>query len=131
MTATGVSVEARIASVYEAGVVARSLALGRKVAFFAIEGPLAPGLRSARAVAAIAESTFGVDRESVRVCIETASMSFALNARRVDLAAMQSILELDLTPMRLQLVPLRIMEPAARRKKASGGDDPKSFPIRV
>jgi len=79
------------------------------VAFFAIDGPLAPGARTFQAIQAIVQSPFGVDKGSVRVSVEAAAISLAFDPRRATLTAIQSILDRKLAKMRLSLLPIRVI----------------------
>ena len=98
----------RIAAVYDPAIVARALDRRHNVAFFAIDGKLAP--RTRRTIEAIAESTFGVDKGSARVSVKTASLSLAFDPGRVAFAAIQSILDRKLAAIRLSLLPMRVLE---------------------
>ena len=100
--------EERIAAVYDRGAVAEALDRKHIVAFFAIDGVLATNTR--RAIEAIAESAFGVDKGSARVSVETASLSLAFDPKRVAFEAIQNILDRKLATIRLTLLPMRIVD---------------------
>ena len=105
----------RIAAIYDPELVAQALERKHSVAFFAIDGKVAP--RARRAIKVIAESAFGVDMGSARVSVKTASLSLAFDPQRVAFAAIQSILDRKLAAIRLSLLPMQIMEgpPAAEK----------------
>jgi len=112
--ACGYCVEDKIASTYDHAVVKQALAQKHHVAFFHVEGPLAPD--SKRWLEAAAASVPGVDAKSVRAAPETLTLSLAFDPRRTSLVAVQSALDKKLAARRLSLMPLRIMESAAELK---------------
>ena len=114
--ACGYCVEDKVASVYDHAVVTRSLAQKHHVAFFHIDGNLAPGEATRRALEALAESTPGVDRGSVRVSVETASLSVAFDPRRSPMVAVQAALDRKFAARKLAVMPLRIIDAPAAMK---------------
>lgn len=87
---------------------ARPLGRKRLVVLFVIDGKPAPG--ASGAIESIVKSTFGIDRGSVRVSVEEASLSLAFDPQRVAFAAVLRILDLKLAALRLSLLPIRIMD---------------------
>jgi len=118
--ACGVCVEDKMAAVYDHAAVTRALDAKNTVVFFAIEGALPPGRAALRKVAAMAASTPGVDKDSVRISRDAVSLAFSFDPRRGDLATVQGILERKLAAMGLSLLAMRVMnrpgELAAVRK---------------
>ncbi len=108
--ACGYCVEDKIAAVYDHAVVARALGRKHHVVFFHIDGPLAPGERTRRALEAIAESTEGVDTGSARMSVESASLAVAFDPRRTSIVDLQKALERKLAAKKLSLLPLRVMD---------------------
>ena len=108
--ACGYCVEDKIAAVYDHAVVARALGRKHHVVFFHIDGTLAPGERTRRALEAIAESTEGVDKGSARVSVASAALAVAFDPRRTVFADVQKGLERKLAPKKLSLLPLRVMD---------------------
>ena len=108
--ACGYCVEDKIASTYDHAVISRALGKKHHVAFFHIDGPLAPGVGTKPALEAAAESVAGVDKGSVRVAVETLTLSLAFDPRQTSLVAVQSALEKKLAAKKLSLMPLRIMD---------------------
>ena len=108
--ACGYCVEDKIASTYDHAVVSRALGKKHHVVFFHINGPFAPGAGSKRALEAAAESVAGVDRGSIRVAVETLTLSLAFDPRQTSPVAVQSALEKKLAAKKLSLMPLRIMD---------------------
>ena len=106
--AYGLGVDERIAAVYDHEIAIQALEKKHNVAFFAIDGALSP--RTRYAIEAIAESTFGVDKGSSRVSVETATLSFTFDPQRVALGAIQRILDERLAGIRLSLLPMRIID---------------------
>ena len=68
--------------------VTRALARKHAVAFFAIEGTIASGEASRRALRGMVESIPGVDKASVRVSVDSASLSSDFDPRRVAFAVL-------------------------------------------
>jgi hypothetical protein len=114
--ACGYCVEDKIASTYDHAVVTQALAQKHQVAFFHLDGPVAPGAESSKVLAALAEKTSGIDKGTVRVVAETLTISFAFDPRRAPLAAVQSAMEKRLAPKKLSLMPLRIIDSPAELK---------------
>jgi len=110
LLACGYCVEDKIASTYDHAVVTRAIGAQHHVVYFHIDGPLVQDAATGRALAAAAQSVPGVDRDSVRVKVETLTISLAFDPRRVRLLQLQSALEKKLASRRLTLMPLRIME---------------------
>lgn len=111
--ACGHCVEDKIAAVYDHATVTRAFSQKHLVAYFAIDGALAPGDPTRRAIEALAESAYGVDKGSARVSVESASLSVAFDPQRASLAAVQKALERRLSSRRLSLLILRVMDKPA------------------
>lgn len=112
--ACGYCVEDKIATVYDHAIVTHALGRKHHVAFFAIDGTLAPGDDTRRAIEAIAESAHGVDKGSARVSVESASLSVAFDPQRTPLAAVHRALEQKLAAKKLSLLPVRVMDQPAK-----------------
>ena len=112
----GHCVEDKIAAVYDHALITRTLSTSHQVVFFHIEGARAPGRATRRGLEAIAESVEGVDRGSVRVSLESASLAVAFDPRRASLAAVHKALEKKLAGKKLSLVILRVMDSPAELK---------------
>ena len=95
---------------YDHAVVTRALGHKHRVAFYAIDGTLAPGEGARRA---IVESAYGVDKGSARGSVESASLSIAFDPQRVPFPAVQRTLERKLAAKKLSLLPLRVMDQPA------------------
>lgn len=108
--ACGYCVEDKIAAVYDHAAVTRALEAKQVVVYFAIDGKLVAGERTRRAIEAIARSAPGVDRGSIRVSVELASLALAFDARRTSLAAVQHILDKKLSPMGLSLLAMQVRD---------------------
>jgi len=106
--ACGVCVEDKIAAVYDHAAITQALQAKRVVVFFAIDGKLVAGERTRSAIEAIARSAPGVDRGSVRVSVELASLALAFDAQRTSLATVQNILDKKLSPMGLSLLAMQM-----------------------
>ncbi len=108
--ACGVCVEDKIAAVYDHAVVTQALQAKHVIVFFAIDGKLVAGERTRSAIEAVARSVPGVDRASVRVSVELASLALAFDAQRTSLAAVQNILDKKLSPMGLSLLAMQVKD---------------------
>jgi len=106
----GYCVEDKIASTYDHAVVTRAIGARHHVVYFHIDGPLVQDAATGRALAAAAQSVQGVDRDSVRVKVETLTISLAFDPGKAPLARLQSALEKKFASRKLTLMPLRIME---------------------
>jgi hypothetical protein len=115
--ACGYCLEDKIASVYDHALVSRSAAAGHPVAFYHLEGPLKADEATRRALAGAAESVAGVDRGSVRLSLDTLTLSFAFDPRRVSLAAAQNAIDRKLAARGLSLFPMRVIERPAELKE--------------
>jgi hypothetical protein len=111
--ACGYCVEDKMAAVYDHAVVTRALALKHQVVFFHIDGPLAAGDASRRSLEALAGATAGVDRDSARASVESASLSVAFDPRQTNAAVLQSALERKLAVKKVSLMLLQVMDRSA------------------
>jgi hypothetical protein len=116
--ACGYCVEDKVASAYDHAVVTRALGRQHHVAFFHVEGRIAPGEAARLAVQRAVESAAGVDRGSVRFMPETATLSFSFDPRKAQFGALHGALERRLAASRLALLPLQVMERPAELKAA-------------
>ena len=114
--ACGYCVEDKVASTYDHAVVTRALAQKHHVAFYHIDGAIASGEETKRLLAALAESTPGVDKGSVRVAIETLTLSFAFDPQRTPLIEVQTAMDKRFARKKLSLMPLRIIDAPAELK---------------
>lgn len=115
-SACGICVEDKIAAVYDHAIVTQALGRKHHVAFFLIDGALAPGAGTRRAIEALAELAHGVDKGTVRVSVESASLSVAFDPQRVPFAAVHRAVERKLAPKKLLLMPMRVMDQPAQMK---------------
>ena len=111
--ACGICVEDKIAAVYDHAIVTQALGRKHRVAFFLIDGPLVPGAGMRRAIEALAGSAHGVDKGSVRVSVEAASLSVAFDPQRVPFATVHRELDRKLSSKKLSLLPTRVMDQTA------------------
>jgi hypothetical protein len=116
--ACGYCAEDKVASVYDHATVTKALGSGHHVAFFHIDGTLAPGDAVRKALQSGAESVDGVDRGSVRVSLETASLSLAFDPHRTSLAAVQNSLDKRLAQKKLSLFFFQVMDRPGELKSA-------------
>ena len=78
--------------------------------FFHIGGAIPPGAAALRKLSALAASAPGVDKDSVRISRETASLAVSFDPRRGNLAKVQANLEQRLAAMSLSLLAMRVMD---------------------
>ena len=120
--ACGYCVEDKVASTYDHAVVTRALAQRHHIAYLHIDGLVASTAvkneETRRALAALGEATPGVDQGSVRVAVDTFTMSFAFDPRRTSLVAVMAALDKKLAARKLTLMPLRIIDSPAELKTA-------------
>jgi len=114
--ACGYCVEDKIASTYDHAVVTQALAKKHHIAFFHIDGVIAPGDATRHAIEASIISTPGVDKGSVRVAVETLTVSLAFDPARTPLPALQAVLDKKLRAKGLALMPLRVIDSPAELK---------------
>ena len=112
--ACGYCVEDKIASVYDHALVTQALAHKHQVAFFHVDGPLAPGDATRRWLESAASSTAGVDPGSTRVAVETLTISVAFDPQRTSLIKLQNALDKKLAAKKLTLMPLRVIDAPAQ-----------------
>ena len=115
--ACGYCVEDKIASTYDHAVVTRALALKHQIGYFHIDGPIAAGGTAEnvrRALEALAAATPGVDQGSVRVSVDTFTLSFAFDPQRTPMVAVMAALDKKLAARKLTLLPLRIIDKPAQ-----------------
>jgi hypothetical protein len=111
--ACGFCVEDKMAGVYDHATVSGAIARNHHVAFFHIDGELAPGPATKRALEGLANDLAGVDRGSVRVSLESAALSVAFDPQRTPVAALQAALERKLAAKRNTLMLLQVMDQPA------------------
>jgi hypothetical protein len=114
--ACGYCIEDKMAAVYDHAVVTRAIAQGHQVVFFAVQGQMSAGDASRRKLEAIVDSVAGVDKGSVRVSVESASLSVAFNPARAPFAGMERALSRKLAAMGLSVAILRVMDEPASSK---------------
>src|SRR5687767_1839056 len=111
--ACGYCVEDKMAAVYDHATVTRALAQKHQVAFFHIDGELAPEPATKRALEELANGVAGVVRGSARASPESAALSVAFDPHRVPVAALQTALERRLAARRNSLMLLQVMNQPA------------------
>lgn len=99
-----------MAAAYDHAVVTRALGQKHHVAFFHVDGTLAPGDATKQALLGIAESSPGVDRGSARVSVESASLAVAFDPQRTSLSSLQKDLERRFATRKLSLMLLQVMD---------------------
>jgi hypothetical protein len=115
--ACGYCVEDKIASTYDHALVKRSVEAGHHVAYYHLDGPLGKDEATRRALIAAAESVSGVDKGSVRIALETLTISFAFDPKRAALGSIQNSFDRKLASRKLSLFPMRVIERPAELKE--------------
>lgn len=108
--ACGVCVEDKMAAVYDHTVVTLALNQKHHVAFFHVDGNLVAGEATKRALEKAADDSPSADKGSVRISVESASLSVAFDPRRTTMAALQKDLERRLAAKKLSLMLLQVLE---------------------
>jgi hypothetical protein len=108
--ACGHCVEDKIAGVYDHAAVTKAIGEKHTVVFFAIDGTLKPGQPMRMKIEKIAASVPGVDKGSVRVSMELASLALAFDPRRASLVQVQKALERTLAELGLSILAMRTMD---------------------
>ena len=108
--ACGYCVEDKMAAVYDHATVTRALAQKHHVAFFHIDGELASGPATKRALEELANAATGVERGSAHVSTESAALSVSFDPQRATVASLQAALERKLAARRNSLILLQVMD---------------------
>ena len=108
--ACGVCVEDKMAAVYDHTVVTLALNQKHHVAFFHVDGNLVAGEATKHALEKAADDSPSADKGSVRISVESASLSVAFDPRRTTMAALQKDLERRLAAKKLSLMLLQVLE---------------------
>lgn len=108
--ACGVCIEDRVAAVYDHEIVTNALARRHDVVFFDVEGLGNTPNVSRAAVTAMVGAVRGVDKGSVRVSMESASLSFSFDPRRYPLMTLRQSIAKQFAAKQLRLNPLKVME---------------------
>ena len=106
----GYCVEDRVAAVYDHGVIARALDQHHRVAFFAIEGPLPADGEPQRVIAKALTSAKGVDSPSLRVSVDSASLSLSYDGKRISSDQIMDTLNRKLAARGLGISLLKAMD---------------------
>jgi len=109
-------IEALVAANAAAFEAMQALARKHHVAFFHIDGPIVPGDAAKHAIEATVISAPGVDKGSVRVAVDTLTLSLAFDPARTPLPALQAVLDKKLRAKGLALMPLRVIDSPAELK---------------
>lgn len=110
-SACGHCVEDKIAAVYDHAVLTRAKAQGHSVVFLAIDGNVAPSESLRRELENAARAIAGVDRDTVRVSLELAALSFAFDPHATTAVAAQRALEKKIAGKKLRAMELKLIEP--------------------
>lgn len=106
--ACGYCIEDQMAAVYDHAAVVQAFDKAHQVAFFHIEGTLAPEILG-REIPALAAATTGVDRESVRISTDPAAFALAFDPQRTSVETIQTQLQRRLAPYQVSLELLKVM----------------------
>ena len=107
--ACGICVEDRVAAVFDNPTVDAALAKKRHLAFFGVEGSLPATPESRRAIVDAVQSGGGI-RGTVRVSLESASVSAAFDPGKTSLASLRATAERKLADRGLTLTALRVID---------------------
>jgi hypothetical protein len=107
--ACGICVEDRVAAVFDSAVVEQALGARQHVAFYGVEGSL-PATRESANMLLGALYASGVAKGSVRVSLESASVSAAFDPSRTSVTRLREDAGRRLARKGLALTPLRIID---------------------
>lgn len=105
----GHCVEDRVAAVYDHGIITKALERHHQVAFFAIEGPLLADGEARRAIDKALASAVGIDAPSMRLSVDSASLSLSYDGKRISPAQIMATLNRKLAARRLSVSLLKVM----------------------
>ena len=108
--ACGHCVEDKIAAVYDHGVLTQAATRKHEVVFFALAGKLVDGEATRQDLERMAANVPGIDKGSVRVSVENASLSMAYDPRASKLEAIEHDLGRRLARRGLSLGLLRVVD---------------------
>ena len=114
--ACGHCVEDKIAAVYDHALVTQAMARQQQVAFFAIEGNLEANDASRKSIESIARAIDGVMKNSVKVSVDTASLSFVFDPKMKEVGALQKAIEKKMANKKLSLQLMKVMAAADKIK---------------
>ncbi len=117
--ACGHCIEDKIASVYDYAIVSKAVSEKHIVVFFSIEGPLVANEDSKQKIKSIVEKMNGVDPKSIKLSMDTASLSVAFDPARISYAVLLDSLEKKLVSKKLSLYPLDTVTQMPKFKVAS------------
>ena len=117
--ACGHCIEDKIASVYDYAIVSKAVSEKHIVVFFSIEGPLVANEDSKQKIKSLVEKMNGVDPKSIKLSMDTASLSVAFDPTRISYAVLLDSLEKKLVSKKLTLYPLDTITQMPKLKVAS------------
>ena len=108
--ACGYCIEDRVAAVYDYAVVTHAVSQQHQVVFFAMEGAIPWEKDLHGRLEGVVASVPGIDKDSVRISVETASFSAAFDPRRKSFASVQRALSTRFAARGVSLALLRVMD---------------------
>lgn len=105
--ACGHCVEDKIAAVYDYQVITQAKKSGLEMAFFSIDGSLARDKKTLEKITQLIESVRGIDKKSIRISLDSESISFAYDGKKIPFALLIDTLERKLAFQKLTLIPLQ------------------------
>jgi hypothetical protein len=106
----GHCIEDKVAAVYDHGVITKARDRNHPIAFFAIEGSLPPGRESRRVIAWALAPAKGVDSPSLRVSVDSASLSLSYDGERITSDQIMDTLNRELEARGLIVSLLKVMD---------------------
>ncbi len=117
--ACGHCVEDRIAAVYDHALLQRSLASNHPVLFFAWDGPVTRNDASRQKIMALTSAVAGVDKDSIRVSMEPASLALAFDPQQSNGQAIETALQKKLGSLTISVVRLQGPTPSPQVRRVS------------
>lgn len=118
--ACGHCVEDKIAAVYDHSIITQALAHKRQVVFFAIEGSLPVNDATKKTIEAAVTPIEGIEKNSVKVSVELAALSFVFDPKRKSFSAIQKSLDKNMAEKKLTVLLMKVMDQPEKIK--TGGN---------
>ena len=107
----GYCIEDRVAAVYDHSVITEALDKRHQIAFFALEGTLPAEGQARRVIANALRSAKGIDSQSLRVSVASASLSLSYDGARISPARIIEVMNREFAARGLRVSLLKAMNP--------------------
>jgi len=117
--ACGHCIEDKIAAVYDYSVVSKAASEKHAVAYFGIDGPIVVNTANKQSLQTAISTLKGIDSDTLRISLESGSLSLAFDPKVVSYAMLLESLEKKLKVKNLTLFPLDVITQMPKAKVAS------------